>query len=458
VIRHADIVARVAEWQLSHAVIEKDYVLGWLLWGIGSDPTLRDAWVFKGGTCLKKCYFETYRFSEDLDFTILPGGPVTPEHVLPVLEGILARVAEASGIDFSVRAPMVRTRPNGTSAEGAVYYRGPLAAPMAARIKLDLTADEPVVRPPVLRTITHPYPDPLPGPANVRCYSFDELFAEKIRAMAQRCRPRDLYDIVNLYRHRDLHPEPVLVREALVAKCEAKGVDFPSVGSLESTGLADELRAEWSNMLEHQLPALPPVDDFWNELPHLFDWLDGTDVAQLATAPVVGAVEIGWTPPPTITTWRTGVPLETVRFAAANRLCVELGYQGSRRLIEPYSLRRTLDGNLLLAAVKARTGEVRTYRVDRIESVRVTTQPFRPRYAIEFAAAGPLSVQPTARTYGSTTSFGSPRSRSRSSSARYTVECSWCGKRFPRTRYSTRLNPHKDKHGYPCASRHGYMV
>jgi hypothetical protein len=31
-IRHADIVARVAEWQLSHAVIEKDYVLGWLLW------------------------------------------------------------------------------------------------------------------------------------------------------------------------------------------------------------------------------------------------------------------------------------------------------------------------------------------------------------------------------------------------------------------------------------------
>ena len=26
--------------------------------------------VFKGGTCIKKCYFETYRFSEDLDFTL----------------------------------------------------------------------------------------------------------------------------------------------------------------------------------------------------------------------------------------------------------------------------------------------------------------------------------------------------------------------------------------------------
>ncbi len=46
-ISHAEVVARVAEWQQSHAVIEKDYVLGWLLWGIESDPRLQD-WVFKG--------------------------------------------------------------------------------------------------------------------------------------------------------------------------------------------------------------------------------------------------------------------------------------------------------------------------------------------------------------------------------------------------------------------------
>jgi hypothetical protein len=74
VITGADIVERVAEWQLTEEVIEKDYVLGWLLWGIGADPTLGNSWVFKGGTCLKKCYIETYRFSEDLDFTVLPEG------------------------------------------------------------------------------------------------------------------------------------------------------------------------------------------------------------------------------------------------------------------------------------------------------------------------------------------------------------------------------------------------
>ena len=41
-------------------VIEKDYVLGWVLAGIFSHPVLGPAWAFKGGTCLKKCYVETY--------------------------------------------------------------------------------------------------------------------------------------------------------------------------------------------------------------------------------------------------------------------------------------------------------------------------------------------------------------------------------------------------------------
>jgi predicted nucleotidyltransferase component of viral defense system len=89
VISRADIVERVQEWRLAEQVVEKDYVLGWMLWGIGSDVILGNQWVFKGGTCLKKCYIETYRFSEDLDFTILPGGPLSPDEVLPLLRDAL---------------------------------------------------------------------------------------------------------------------------------------------------------------------------------------------------------------------------------------------------------------------------------------------------------------------------------------------------------------------------------
>ena len=161
-ITRADIVERVTEWGLTEEVIEKDYVLGWLLWGIGTDPDLAVTWVFKGGTCLKKCYIETYRFSEDLDFTVLPGGPFRPDDIEPLLARTLARITDESGIDFSaprhdcVSVPM-GPRPKAactTSAHGGTRRR--------RAAKLDISADEVVVRPPVLERIAHPYPDP-PG-------------------------------------------------------------------------------------------------------------------------------------------------------------------------------------------------------------------------------------------------------------------------------------------------------
>ena len=67
------------EFQLEPNVVEKDYALGWLLAGLSAHPSLAESWNFKGGTCLKKCFFETYRFSEDLDFSLLPGTPYAQE-------------------------------------------------------------------------------------------------------------------------------------------------------------------------------------------------------------------------------------------------------------------------------------------------------------------------------------------------------------------------------------------
>ena len=69
-IARQEVMDLAREFGLSPQVVEKDYVLGWLLAGISAHPALELSWVFKGGTCLKKCYFETYRFSEDLDFTL----------------------------------------------------------------------------------------------------------------------------------------------------------------------------------------------------------------------------------------------------------------------------------------------------------------------------------------------------------------------------------------------------
>lgn len=127
-ISRAAIDERVREWGLRHGVVEKDYVLGWLLWGIGRHPVLGRSWVFKGGTCLKKCYIETYRFSEDLDFTVVDGGPVDPADIAPLVGQMLEAVTEASGIDFSERAPTLRARGQPGSVEGRLARRSPASA------------------------------------------------------------------------------------------------------------------------------------------------------------------------------------------------------------------------------------------------------------------------------------------------------------------------------------------
>jgi predicted nucleotidyltransferase component of viral defense system len=62
VIAKQELLQLRGEWQLGLDVIEKDYVLGWLLAAIANEPELSDRWIFKGGTCLRKCYYETYRF------------------------------------------------------------------------------------------------------------------------------------------------------------------------------------------------------------------------------------------------------------------------------------------------------------------------------------------------------------------------------------------------------------
>jgi predicted nucleotidyltransferase component of viral defense system len=394
VISRAVIDERVREWGLREDVIEKDYVLGWLLWGIGSDPELGARWVFKGGTCLKKCYVETYRFSEDLDFTVLPDGPVEPDDVAPHLARVLERVADESGINFAIREPRLRERKSEGSTEGRVYYQGPRQAPTPAAVKLDLSAAEVVVRPTVMRPIAHEYaPEDLPVPAEARCYSFEEVFAEKLRAMGERSRPRDLYDIVNLYRRPDLRLRQAEVRAVLEEKCEAKGIPVPTFASIEQSELVPELESEWENMLGHQLPVLPPFEQFWEELESLFAWLEGRAVEPVPEPLAVEADEDPtWTPPATVTTWRVGVPLEEIRFAAVNHLCVELGYQGTTRLIEPYSLRRTRAGNLVLHALRADSKQHRSYRVDRIQSARATNRPFIPTHAVEFSSAGPLAA------------------------------------------------------------------
>ncbi|RKX94372.1 MAG: hypothetical protein DRZ90_11960 [Spirochaetes bacterium] len=58
-ITKAEILELANDFSLQPTTVQKDYVLGWVLRAISNNENL-SKWVFKGGTCLKKCYFETY--------------------------------------------------------------------------------------------------------------------------------------------------------------------------------------------------------------------------------------------------------------------------------------------------------------------------------------------------------------------------------------------------------------
>jgi hypothetical protein len=54
-IDRREILDIAAQTSLTPHVVEKDYVLGWMLAGIYAHEELAESWIFKGGTCLKKC-------------------------------------------------------------------------------------------------------------------------------------------------------------------------------------------------------------------------------------------------------------------------------------------------------------------------------------------------------------------------------------------------------------------
>lgn len=336
------------------------------------------------------------------------------------------------------------------------------------RIKLDLTADELVFLPPVRVPIFHPYTDAPEGGVEALAYDYVEAFAEKFRALAERTRPRDLYDVVNLYRNTEARPDPVRFLEVLRAKCEFKGIGIPRLADLNQhkTGLV----AGWQNMLAHQLPALLPVESFWDALSEIFAWLEGpTAPTPLAAFPIAGSNEIVRERTLILPVGAVGQShVETIRFAAANRLLVNLDYrdqQGRRRIraIEAYSLRRSQAGDILLMAVRADDGQPRSYRLDSIVGVEMTQRTFVPRYPIELNPAGPQVIPSTSRP--SAASVGRVRTpvrrsmrRTGSSGPIYVFRCTVCHKEFSHKSMDGRLRAHRNQSGRDCYGRYGTYV
>ncbi len=159
-----EIMAVADETGLTPNVVEKDYVLGWLLAGINRNAVLSQSWVFKGGTCLKKCYFETYRFSEDLDFTLRDETHINEAFLIDQFTHIAEWLYEEAGIEIPTDRLKfgVFSNPRGhQSCQGRVYYKSYFSKGKHSlpKIKLDLSADEVLVMPPSRQAVFHIYTD-----------------------------------------------------------------------------------------------------------------------------------------------------------------------------------------------------------------------------------------------------------------------------------------------------------
>ncbi len=269
------------EKKLGIDIVEKDYILSWVLAGIHHHDATKNSWIFKGGTCLKKCYFETYRFSEDLDFTYR-GEPheSTEEFYKNLFIEIAQWIYDKSGIELpeqGVEFEIFKNPRNTTSVHGKLTYRGPIQRNVNVirlpRIKIDLTLDEPLILEPQIKEVYHPYSDMLEEGKRILAYSYEELFAEKLRALVQRLRPRDLYDVVHLYQQKDSNTNVILMRKTLQKKCDNRSVPFPKMELIETHDNRKLLESEWSTQLRHQMPKLPPFESFLHKLEAILSWI-----------------------------------------------------------------------------------------------------------------------------------------------------------------------------------------
>jgi hypothetical protein len=358
-------------------VVEKDYVLGWILAGIYGHEELAESWVFKGGTCLKKCYFETYRFSEDLDFTLREEEDLDEEFLRTAFEEVIACVAEQSGLPADQLEFDIYNNPRGRpNCQGKVGYRGPVSPTSGGwPIKLDLTADEKLVLPSVRREVFHPYTDRPESGIWTNCYAY-------------------------VRRGEPLPPHRQPAERDSAVRCASGEMRLQSDCGSQFRDSRAASRSSRRDVVGHvgaSAPMLRPLNDFWDALPEIFNWMtSGAPIPQRAVIQRgIGEVPVKARVLPMNIPLPSRSDLEIIRFAAANYLCVDLTYDGSVRRIEPYSLRQTAEGNYVLGATRSDSGDYRSYRVDRMQRAVVTSQVFSPRYAVELTSTGPLTVAPT---------------------------------------------------------------
>lgn len=249
-----ELLERARERKLTLQIIEKNYVLGWLLSGLSMMPNI----IFKGGTALSKIYFpEIWRLSEDLDFAF-PGEDL--KNIRPQIEQALSQAERKSGIKFKIKSQHL----NPLDLQLKIQYDALLGRNW---VKLDVTKEEVLdtVGSRKLKQSYSDYPD-----IKLKVESFEEIFAEKLRALIERNKCRDYYDVWQLLK---LKPDRKKTKDLFFKKCEVKQIKFERTAQFFPPDLQGVLRPYWERELGRLVRPLPDLDQVLKDMRRRLDFL-----------------------------------------------------------------------------------------------------------------------------------------------------------------------------------------
>ena len=260
--------------KIQPSVIDKDWVLGHFLNAMYEIESIRKNFAFKGGTCLKKCYFGDYRYSEDLDFSLINENFVVDE---TLFNKIISVARKNSGADFylnKIKPQIHNNIPQGYEVTiafwGADHKPNQTIIPFErwqTKIKLDISFSELILTKPTNKKILHPYSDSSQITEIVPVYSMLEIISEKLRALIQRNRPRDIYDIWYIMNSK-IDLTKLDIKKLLIRKADSKGIEISGVEQFVNDEKRRKNKRAWQSSLGHHLPIgkLPEFDSVYDDL------------------------------------------------------------------------------------------------------------------------------------------------------------------------------------------------
>lgn len=245
-IDRRELLEKARERNLTLGMIEKDYVLGWLLLGLSG---IKDM-AFKGGTALSKIYFpRIWRLSEDLDFVYEKDF----QDIIKILPEVFERIARESGIRLVLKA----RHSNPDYLQLKIQYDAVLGRNW---IKVDVTRELPIGG--VLdRKLSQAYSD-YPS-FKVRVENVEEIGAEKIRSLVERKKCRDYYDVWQLMK---LKLDINLLKKLLERKFEYKDMTIRGMEEIFPADLPEILEGYWNRELGRLIYPVPELGIVINEL------------------------------------------------------------------------------------------------------------------------------------------------------------------------------------------------